>query len=984
MWETPGGVRYVLLRGLPVRADAAAAGAGGGARLTIGRRVFEAREALVELTPAPGGYALRAALADARGRSRGGGSVGSARPLRVTARVDGPVDLVTPGLQRGRPDAAIGPLRAALRIGGDASPTASEPEAAVTAAEREREARRAAEVRDAQSRLLTPPAPDEAVAAARLAAEARREARAEAERPAADAGVLPAAGVVSVDAPRITAEPAAGGGTTLTMQGGVKLQYEDLAAPGGRVVTLRAERAVVFLDGEDAQAPAAGRASLDASGVSGVYLEDAVEVSDGDLAVRGARVFYDVTGNRAVLLDAVLYRVDPGEDAPLYVRAEVLRQTARQSFAAEEATLTTTSFAEPTVAVGADRLDVRGYETRGGRRGLAVDARGLTLEAGGVPVFWFPRVAGRGSTIPLRSVAAGYSENQGVRFRTVWDAYGLLGIDAPPGVDASFTLGVNGEHGGEVGGDLAWQGAGASGFLHGYALPDDNGEDNLPRRPDPENDGVFRGHAGVGHRQALPNATTLTLEAQSSSDPTYYEAFFRNLAYSAPADEAAAYLQHRDGDTSASLLVSARIDPFLGQLVPLETFGYTVDRLPEAQVRQVGRSLAGGGEGRDAAQLLWFQETTAGLLRANADRSEPGERGFVDGLGTAVFGVPAGVGFDEALDARGVPGDAVARLDSRQELQAPVRLGPVTAAPFAVGRITAYDQDFDAFSGGGNDPVRAWGQAGVRLSANAARTLTDAGSGLLDVDGLRHVVEPHATLAYAWTNLSAERLPVYDPLVEDLAEGGQAALGVRQTLQTRRGPRQSDAAGAPAWAGARTVDWVIVDTTLVLQEEARRGTPGLRQLLLGDDSPAAIGRYDDHRPETARGGDFLQADARWLVTDSLGLAGEVIQDLDGGGVPLWRVGGQLQHTPRFALRAGYTRLRPLDSELLSYGFRYRLTAKYAVEVEHTIDLGGSERRVIDVDLERRLPQFSLRVSARFDELRDDTTFGFALVPRRAR
>ena len=998
-WEQ-GGVRYVLLRGLPVGEAAARAGAGGEVELRVGRRTFTGREALVALTPrGGGGYAARIALADARGRSAAGGAVAADAPLLLTAAVAGEVGLDTGRLGRGRPaGAAIDPaLLSTLGGRGVVAREGEPPAAPVSAAERALAEARAAEVAAGRAALLSTPGPGEPLAADRLAEGAAEEARAEDARPAADAGVLPAAGVVGFDAPRITAEPSADGGTALTLQGGVKLQYEDLSASspsggssgGGRVVTLSAQRAVVFLtpeeDGGGGATPAGD--TLDASGVSGVYLEGAVEVSDDDLAARGSRVYYDVAGNRAVLLDAVLYRVDPGDGTPLYVRAEVLRQAAQRSFEAEEATLTTTSFARPAVAIGVDRVRIDGYETRRGAEGFAVDARGLTLEAGGVPVFWLPRVAGRGSTIPLRSVAAGYSENEGVRFRTVWDLFGLLGLDPPPGIDdAALTLGVRGEHGAELGGDLRWstEDGRGSGFARGYTLPHDQGEDNLPARPDPERDGEFRGHLAVAHRQQLANATTLSVEAASSSDPTYYEAFFRSLAYAAPADEAAAFLHHRDDDASASLLVSTRIDDFIGQLVPQQTFGYTVDRLPEAQLRQVGRSLLGDG------RLLWFQETTAGVLRADFGQDTPEERGFVGSLGPRVFGVAATQTFEDAAADRGFPTDAVARLDSRQELQAPLRLGPVTAVPFVVGRLTAYDTDFDRFnraadgSAGESDAVRAWGQAGVRLSSQAQRTLSNGASGVLDLDGLRHVVEPHLTAAYAWTNVEAERLPVYDPLVEDLADGGQLAVGVRNTLETRRGPRRSNADGAPAWSGGRVVDWVVVDTTFVLQEQDRRGVPGLAALLARDDSPALIGRYDDQRPETARGGDFFQADARWLVTDSLGVAGELIQSLDDGAVPLWRLGAQLQQTPRFALRAGYTRIAPLDSELLRYGFAYRLTEKYAVEVEHTIDMGGSDRRYIDVDVERRLPQFKLQASVRFDEQRDDTTIGFALVPRRIR
>ncbi len=208
-------MRYALLRGLPVAEPAAAAGAGGTVRLWIGRRVFEGREVLVELTPTgpaeAGGFSLRAAVADARGRSSAGGSVRSDTPLLVTAAVGPEVDLATPGLRRGRPpggapDALLRALhgeRAAKDAGAPANMAA-----AASATERARAAERAAEVSAQREALLATPAPAEPAAAGRLARDAAAEADAEAARPTVDPGVLPAEGVVSYFAPRITADPA--------------------------------------------------------------------------------------------------------------------------------------------------------------------------------------------------------------------------------------------------------------------------------------------------------------------------------------------------------------------------------------------------------------------------------------------------------------------------------------------------------------------------------------------------------------------------------------------------------------------------------------------------------------------------------------------------------------------------------------------------------------------------------------------------------
>jgi hypothetical protein len=68
----------------------------------------------------------------------------------------------------------------------------------------------------------------------------------------------------------------------------------------------------------------------------------------------------------------------------------------------------------------------------------------------------------------------------------------------------------------------------------------------------------------------------------------------------------------------------------------------------------------------------------------------------------------------------------------------------------------------------------------------------------------------------------------------------------------------------------------------------------------------------------------------------------------------------------------YSQITDLDSRLLAYGFKYRISLKYALSLRHTLDLDGSElSRDLDVTLERRLPQFLLLISAGFDQI-DDT------------
>lgn len=737
--------------------------------------------------------------------------------------------------------------------------------------------------------------------------------------------------------------------TAVSLVGNVRLVFEDYR--NDRVVTLRAERVVLFLANDEDQANtfASGASQIDAGALRGVYLEDNAIVSDGSYTVRAPRVFYDLARNRATLLDAVFYTFDTQRQVPLYVRAESVRQTSATDFSATNAKLTTSEFAVPHFSIGAGQLSLQQVVTRDGRKLPYFSADDTTLNVGNTPVFTWPRIAAYGQDIPLKSLNARYSSNSGVQAETTWDLFAMLGKTRPENIDAEANIDYLGEHGPGVGVAGTYDSRNNLGQFRGYALLDDDGEDEVGGRRINQTDET-RGVALLRHREYLPRNYELTLEGAYVSDPTFLEEFYDDDAAGGKAYETSAYIKRQQGDQAFDLLARTNLSGFVEQLDTLQSTGRFVERYLEATHRVIGGDLFDD-------RVTWFSQTSVSQLRIRGGDDAPEDRGFNDAQSQQFFGVNADVSFRDRLTQQGVPTDRTLRFDSRQELALPMTSGPIDVTPYVVGRVTAYDDDFSEFNGGNDDRVRLWGEAGLRVGTQLSKADAEAQSALLDLDGLRHIVEPSATFFVNGSTLDPDDLPVYDRDVESLAEGSGVKLGLTNTWQTRRGGQGRQ----------RTVDWVTLQTDLVLRSDDA-------------DVDADIARFYDYRPEYSVGGDHLYTELLWMVTDTLGLAGQLTHSFESDRVAQWRLGATLEHTRRLNSFLSYEEIDVLDSELLTYGFTYRLTTKYRVGFQQTLDFSENDSRQIDLLIDRQLPRWTLRIKVGFDEIDDEQTVGFTLIP----
>jgi hypothetical protein len=728
--------------------------------------------------------------------------------------------------------------------------------------------------------------------------------------------------------------------------GGVRVLYED--QDEGRDVLLTAEKIVIFLEKDDAP-DTTPNAQLDAGKVRGVYLEDDAVVSDGNVTVRAPRAYYDLPSDRAVLLDAVVYSYDVRRNVPLYMRADVIRQTSADSFSADEAIFTTSEFAKPHLSIGASKITLQQSQNDDGTTENWVTAEGVTVKAGDIPFFYWPKATVDAGAIPLRSVKVGYESENGADVQTEWDIFALTNTQAPEGVDWLANIDFRGEHGLAIGTELDYERDGVWGDTTAYFLPSDSGSDEIADRLDVDFNSDTRGFFRTRHRQELPAGWELWLEANSVSDPTFLEEFFRNEAYAEREYETSAYFKKTEDDWALSALVKGEVNNFTPQYAPLLTPGYTVDKLPEFEYRLITSAFD------DVA--TFFHESRVGRMRAVFGNDSPGDRGFTAAQSAAAFGIAPGTSFDQAAAAAGFPRGFVTRLDTRSELTAPFRTGVFDFTPFAVGRITAYDEDFSDFNGGNNDQARFWGGAGIRVSTAFTKTDNDFASELLDVNGTRHIIEPSVTLAFYDTTLETSDLPIYDPEVERLTEGGVFRIGALQTWQTKR--------GGPAQQ--RSVDWLTLRTDFIFATE---DAP----------NPTSIGRYYDYRPEYTLGDDHFYTELMWAVTEATAITGDLTHNFDQGSVVQWRVAIENTHTDRLSSFIAYREIDPLDARLLSYGAELQLTSKYRAGVFQVIDFGEGRSRTINFTLDRRLPRASLGVVVGYDEIDGEASVSIVLTP----
>ncbi len=737
--------------------------------------------------------------------------------------------------------------------------------------------------------------------------------------------------------------------------GGVVVQYNDLKA--GRALQITGQRAVVFLN--------PGKVNeitrLSKEDVRGIYMEGDVSATDGRYTLRGPKMFYDLNANRAIVLDAVFWTYDEQRRLPLYVRAKSIRQESADQFKAEQAIFANSAFFEPEFCVGATSVTVSRRKIPAEERHpgdptmqTLVDARNITLRAYDVPFFYWPIYSGDPSQLPLRDLRVENSSSNGAAIKARWNAYSLLGLTRPTDLRADLQTDYYFNRGLGLGAGLGWDRPASRGEITGYMLPSDTGKDVFKTGFKKDRDGDFRGIVAGENRWKFSDSWTLFTEGTYISDEGVVDAFFRKLGEERREFTNRVYARRLEDNTATTIEAKTTFNDFISNEYLLQSRGYSVSKLPEvAYVRQADDLAPGIRPG----YMTYFSEYRVGRLSMNFDEVQ----GIDHGLGQVNSRRVLGTNFNETLAERlrreGYFESAITRADTRHEISVQMREGPVNIQPFILGRLTAYDNDFDNFSPRENDNTRVWGAAGVRFATTIQRVDNGVDSRFFDLHRLRHIVEPSATMMFAGTNIDRVDLPIYDYDVESLAEGNLYRFGVAQTWQTQRG-------GPGRW---HSVDVFKLNTDVVVAS--------------GDADPRSpIGRFYDYRPEYSNPGNYLVVDGLWRISDVTALTGGTVFDFDLNQPATSDVGVMFQHSPRWRSYVDSHFVNALDRTIIAFGSSYQLTSKYDVGFGAAYDASANGFQGFNVDFQRKMENITFGFNIGYNDISGETSFGFTLRP----
>ena len=476
-----------------------------------------------------------------------------------------------------------------------------------------------------------------------------------------------------------------------------------------------------------------------------VFAEGNVTLQSEDRVFTSDRLYYNFQ-TRSMQTDN--FRAG---QTPFFVEGINIKGDANKNeYSAQEVLLTSDDRSDPLLKLRTRSLNIS--------PGKYLEAKGVTFYAGNVPIFYFPYYKRRLDQPPNHwSITPGYRSRYGMFFEGAYnwnlsdqlkgkanlDYRSLRGLAG--GLDVDYDLGLLGD------GDVSV-----------YIMNDRDPQSGAGSRSGSIEftDRTDRHRLSLFHSVNIETNFTTKLLFQDQSDRFMNRDFFESDFRQDPQPESHIEIAKHWENFSVSLLAQPQVDDFY----------QTVERLPELRVTGLRQRL---GE----TPLFYESETSVGYFE-----------------------------FSPASDDSELTSYQALRGDTHQQLLLPSNyFNWLNVIPHAGFRFTHYgsrssdESDFGQM----NDIDRSVFNTGIEFSFKASSTFPDAKLSLLDVDGLRHVVQPMANYIFVPDpNKRPWELPQFDrelhslrlrPIdfpdynsIDTIDSRNVIRIGVRNRLQTKR------------------------------------------------------------------------------------------------------------------------------------------------------------------------------------------------------
>lgn len=393
---------------------------------------------------------------------------------------------------------------------------------------------------------------------------------------------------------------------------------------------------------------------------------------------------------------------------PFFVSGHGLESTiTNHIYTTTNAVMTTDDYAEPGYTVHAKRITIF--------PGKRIEAKGATLWLGKVPIFYLPYMRRSLEYHPnFWTVTPGYRSLFGPYLLTAYHYHWS------PELETALNLDYRLKRGPGVGPDIIWNSPkyGEGKFRYYFTRDDDPGLSPMLQQI-PQN----RQRVWFSHSATLRTNLTAKAVVRWQSDAQMTRDFFES--------------EHRDNLQPSSFLELnqdwSNWNLNLYAQAQVNKFQETVERLPDVKLTGLRQELG-------QSPFYYDSESSVGYYRH----------------------VWPDIPTNSFYPFRPLPYEA-ARADTFHQILVPLNLfGWLNVAPRVGGRFTYYGE---ANGSGATtlEETRGVFNTGVEVSFKASRLWRHARSTLLDVDGLRHIIEP--TINYTFVprpNVTPNRLPQFD------------------------------------------------------------------------------------------------------------------------------------------------------------------------------------------------------------------------------
>ncbi len=474
--------------------------------------------------------------------------------------------------------------------------------------------------------------------------------------------------------------------------------------------------------------------------------EGHVRIQQGAMTWVGDRIQYNF---KTYDMEAGQFRAG---QSPVFATGRDLRgNRSNDTYTAHDAYLTSDDIAHPAEQVHASTIKIV--------PGKYIEAYNATLYLGGVPVMYFPYYhRNLGERANNFNFIPGYRSAFGAYLLTRYRWYWNDELDGTMHFDYREKRGVG------VGPDLnahlgQW---GEASLKYYYIHDEDAGSNSVQGLSIPENrQRVYFSYLATPFTN-LELRAHVRYESDSRFDADFFEGDYRQNPQPSTFVEATKHWDNWSLDT----YVQPRVNDFLE----------TVERLPEVKFTSFRQQLG-------SLPVYYESESSAGYYR----------RLFAD-----TNGPPIG---EDYYAPRG---------DTYHQLLLPETFfGWLNVTPRVGGRFTAYGETTGPGGGTNEEASRGVFNTGAEVTFKASRVWPGITNSLLDLDGLRHILQPSINYVYVPApNYHPDKLPQFDselpslvmlPIdfpdynsIDSVDSQNTIRFGLRNKLQTKRDGQMDD------------------------------------------------------------------------------------------------------------------------------------------------------------------------------------------------